>query len=447
MNPQIALMLVLAFIFFAIYIEHKRSEGISGAVWIIAIWILYSVSKGLGFFFQVQTTIEQGSPYDRNFLLFLGALATIILIKRKFPIITMLKSNWIVLLIITYMLISVAWSQFPAISFRRWGREAIALIIALLLASENNPIQTLTSAFKKSIYAALPLSILLIKYYPVYGREYGRWSGELLWTGIASQKNGLAMLCAISILFLLWSTWQDLKKSNEYKLSLVFFIDIFMIILATYLMMGPQHSLTYSATSFLALITGIIVMLSVRIASKKEVKMNKIIIISAVIVIFIGISMPFSGKLPSTTLPRILNRSETLTDRTLIWSSLVPQAKQKILLGHGYGSFWTTELRSQIASHAHNGYLDTILELGLTGLILFVFYLLKLIQKSSSFIKNNAFSAFFFLSLIFIIIMRGITESPLGEFDSLSMWLVLCWSFIINTKEDILINPEKEMPG
>lgn len=429
MNPQIALIFVLAFISFAIYHEHKRSEGISGAVWIIALWLLYSGSKGLGFFFHVQTTTEQGSLYDRNFLLLLGAIATIILIKRRFPLVTMLKSNWIVTLIITYMLISVAWSQYPAISFRRWGRESIALIIALLLASENDPARTLSSALRKAIYAALPLSFLLIKYYPPYGREYGRWTGEVMWTGIASQKNGLAMLCAISILFLFWYIWEKWENERRFTSIIAISIDIFMIILAAYLMMGPQHTLTYSATSFLTLITGIVIMLLVTMASKKEVKLDKIIITSTIIVVSIGISIPFSGKLPSETLPKLLNRSVTLTDRTQIWTSLVPYAKKHILLGYGYGGFWTTELRNHIASHAHNGYLDTILDLGLIGLFLFIVFILKMIIKSLESLKNKIYLSFYLLPLIFIIILRSISESPFGEFNSFYMWLILSWSF------------------
>ncbi len=447
MNPQIALILVLMFIFFAIYYEHKRSEGISGAVWIIALWLLYYGSKGLGVFLNVHTTIEQGSPPDRYFLIILGLATIFILIKRNFPLIAVLKQNWIAGLIITYMLISITWSQYPGISFRRWIREVIAFIVALLLVSENNPIQTLSSALKKAIYAALPLSILLIKYYPAYGREYGRWTGEVMWTGIASQKNGLAMICALSILFFAWSFWQGRKKEKQHNSIIAISIDTLMIMLAAYLMMGPRHILTYSATSFLTLIAGIFIMFSVIIAFKRQMNVKKAVIISAIIIISLGIFMPFTGKLPIKTLPQLLNRSETLTDRTQIWNSLVPYAKKHILLGYGYGGFWTTELRNQISSHAHNGYLDTILELGLIGLFLFIFFIFKVMQKNIEGLKDNIDIAFFFLPLIFVIILRNIAESPLGEFISFQMWLLLCWSFIVNTKKDILFNPEKELPG
>ena len=431
MNPQIALLFVLIFIFIAIYIEHKRAEDISGAVWIVAIWFLYIGSKGLGFFLNTQTTLEQGSLPDRYFLIILGLIAILILIKRNFPFIPAFKQNWPVTLIIFYMLISVAWSKYPGMAFRRWGREAIALIIALLLISEKNPIQTLTSALKKAIYAALPLSIVLIKYYPVYGREYGRWTGEVMWTGIASQKNGLAMLCALSILFFIWSFLKGKEKEKQFNSSIAISIDILMIILATYLMMGPRHTPTYSSTSFLALITGIIIMLSTMIASKKGKSLKKIIVIFAIIIIFTGIFMPFSGKLPSRTLPKLLNRSETLTDRTQIWSSLIPYARKELFFGYGYGGFWTTELRTQIASHAHNGYLDTILNIGIFGMLLFLLFVFTVLVKSLNLWHQGYNLEIFFITLIFIILIRNIAEVSLGNFISFFTGPLLWWSFII----------------
>ena len=408
------------------------------------LFFLYSESKGIGYYLNVQTTIEQGSLPDRYFLLILGMIAIFILIKRHFPLTSTLKRNWIATFIIFYMLISVAWSKYPGIAFRRWGREAIALIIALLLVSEKNPTLTLISSLKRAIYATLPLSIVLIKYYPIYGRIYGRWTGEVMWTGIADQKNGLAMLCALSILFFIWSFLQGRVKEKQFNSPIAISIDILMIMLATYLMMGPRHTLTYSATSFLALITGITIMLSIIIASKKGNNLNKIIVISAILIIFTGIFMPFSGKLPSRTLPKLLNRSETLTNRTQIWNALVPYAKNHLFFGYGYGSFWTTELRDQISSHAHNGYLDTILELGIFGLFLFILFIYKLMLNTMIYIKNNNFFSCFLLALIFMVILRCIAESPFGEFTSFSTWLVLCWSFMVNKENDNLINIGKE---
>lgn len=339
---------------------------------------------------------------------------------------------------------SIAWSSSPGISFRRWGREAIALIIACLIYSERDSMKTLVSAFKRAIYAALPISIVLIKYFSAYGRSYNRWSGEVMWEGIASHKNSLAMLCALSILFIIWLLWKNMEN-QLYKAHLpIILIDCSMIIFAIYLMMGPNKTLTYSATSLLALIFGIISMVSLSFFVKKGIKIEKLTIISAILIIILGISIPFSGKIPTKTLPRLLNRNETLTERTVIWSAIIPYAEQKLFLGYGFASFWTTSLRNQISSHAHNGYLDAILDVGIIGLLLYVLFISIVIIRSSLSLREKQGASYFFLSLTFMLIVRSIAESPLAEFSNYPMWLLLAWSFIVNKKEEVVSSNEKD---
>ncbi|ATQ68358.1 O-antigen ligase family protein [Methylosinus trichosporium] len=70
----------------------------------------------------------------------------------------------------------------------------------------------------------------------------------------------------------------------------------------------------------------------------------------------------------------------SFTGRIDIWTMAVPKALEKPIFGHGLGAFWNTaELRfggddtnvwAGNAAHAHNGYLDAVLALGLPGLLL-----------------------------------------------------------------------------
>ncbi|MCX7974335.1 MAG: O-antigen ligase family protein [Candidatus Aminicenantes bacterium] len=421
-----------------IYIEHKKTENISGVVWIIAIWILYSQSKGLGFFLNINTTIEAGSLPDRYFLIALGILSLIIILQRHFSFTDLLKGNIPIVAILIYSLISVIWSRFPLISFRGWGREAVAFILALLLCSEKYPTRTLVSAFKKAIYTALPLSILLIKYYPAYGRIYGRWSGELSWVGIASQKNGLAEICALSALFLIWSLEKNIKNLERSSSILSILTDIFMVSLALYLMMGPKKTFSYSATSFLALLVGLFFYMLLKVAAKYKINIERFIMTFVIIILTMGVVIPFSGKIPIQSLPKYLNRSETLTGRTEIWNSLIPYAKQQIILGHGFGGFWTTSLRDQIASHSHNGYLNTILELGLIGLLLFYLFFIIVIKKSFILLKSENQISFLFISIILMILVRNISEVSIGNISNYSMWLLVVWSIIIGKRSNLM---------
>ncbi len=436
MPPQLALLLTSAFVLIVLTIEYRRSDITSAASWILSLWLAYSGSKGIGAFLDINTTIESGSLPDRYFLLSVGIVGILILFKRGFPLGAALKRNGLFVLILAYMLLSVVWAKAPGISFRRWGREIIALIMMCLLISEESPLKSFASAFKRAIYFYLPFSMLLIKYFSVYGRQYNRWTGELMWVGLASQKNGSALFCAFSIIFLIWSLWQDLVNWRMLESKLPPLVDIFMLGLAIYLMMGPQRTLTYSATSFLSLLTGLIAMLILKQAAKKEKRLDKNIAAFALIFIIIGTFMPLLGKIPIKGLPQMLGRTETLTDRTEIWNSLLPYAQKHFILGYGYGGFWTTSLRTSIASHAHNGYLDAILNLGIVGLILLIVFLIKIAGTCARLIDSESNIFLLFLAIVFMYLVHNMGEVSLGDFQSLPSALIAMISFLANEEQN-----------
>jgi len=436
--PQLALLLTSVFVLFVLIIEYRRSGITSVASWILSIWLVYSGSKGIGAFLNINTTIESGSIPDRYFLLGIAIIGISILMKRGFSWRTALKGNGLFVLILAYMLLSVVWAKTPGISFRRWGRELITLIMICLLISEESPVTTFISAFKRAIYFYLPFSILLIKYFGIYGREYNRWTGELMWVGLASQKNGLASFCAFSAIFLIWSSWHDLINWKELSSKLPLFVDILMLVLAIYLFMGPKRTLTYSVTSLLTLLTGLIVILAIKQAVIKGTMLDKKIVVIALILIFVGTFMPLSGKIPVKGLAQIFGRGETLTGRTEIWNSLLPYAQKHFILGYGYGGFWTTSLRTSIASHAHNGYLETVLALGFSGLILFSLFLISTAKKCTKLINNEGSIYILFLSFIFMYLIHNIAETSLGEFQSISGIIIAIIYFLINEEYSTL---------
>ncbi|WP_400766131.1 O-antigen ligase family protein [Methylosinus sporium] len=68
----------------------------------------------------------------------------------------------------------------------------------------------------------------------------------------------------------------------------------------------------------------------------------------------------------------------SFTGRTDIWTFAIPKAAETPIFGHGLGGFWATAalrfggedttIWAGNAAHAHNGYLDTVLAMGLPGL-------------------------------------------------------------------------------
>lgn len=80
-------------------------------------------------------------------------------------------------------------------------------------------------------------------------------------------------------------------------------------------------------------------------------------------------------------LARLLPLDSTFTGRTDIWTFALQSLQQRLATGYGFVAFWGSSAIQELpegkewaalASHSHNGYLDTALGMGLPGLILLV---------------------------------------------------------------------------
>jgi O-antigen ligase len=71
------------------------------------------------------------------------------------------------------------------------------------------------------------------------------------------------------------------------------------------------------------------------------------------------------------------NDLQTASGRTVLWEMAMPTIRNHLLLGHGYGAFWTGDTVLKFSSEwsptsLHNGYLQTTAEIGLIGLFLII---------------------------------------------------------------------------
>jgi O-antigen ligase len=86
-----------------------------------------------------------------------------------------------------------------------------------------------------------------------------------------------------------------------------------------------------------------------------------------------------------------VQRETTLTGRTDLWRLLWFEYRGQLLVGSGFSSFWSDleGTARQVSAaldwappHAHNGYLDLMLDLGLGGLIIMLSYLFLSLRAS-----------------------------------------------------------------
>jgi exopolysaccharide production protein ExoQ len=417
-------------------IDRKQSPEMSFTLWIPTIWMLVSFSKPLSIWFQSGgETMEEGNALDRIYLIVLLCLGLIILVKRKFNWPNAIKENTWLMLLIGYMLFSCLWSDNIFISFKRWIRELVAVVMAFVVATEPHPRKALESILRRTIYILIPLSYILIQYFSEYGRAYVHNAGDLMWIGATIHKNTLAQLCIFAAFFLIWTYIKRRQGRNNPVVKYQTYLEVFILILAFWLLAGPQRTFTYSATANVAFAVGLSVLICLYWMKKLGTILRPIplIVLTAFIIIY-GTVTPMIGELSLIDISSAVGRNESLTGRTDVWRQLVPVAMQQPILGYGFGGFWTTNTRKVFdISGAHNGYLDVIMELGFVGLVLYAIFLLSNIRKAQRVLTQDFDWGALWICYLVMGLLSNITESSLSSFSSQMMSIIILFTVTSTT--------------
>ncbi|MEI7635683.1 MAG: O-antigen ligase family protein [Syntrophus sp. (in: bacteria)] len=452
MTRIIASGITVLFILFLLRLDRKQNPAASLALWVPTLWILFFLSRSPGIWFGSSgLSMDEGNPFDRVFLGALLLIGLLILFKRYASWVNGIKDNPWLMLLIGYMLISVLWSDIPFVSFKRWNRSAANVIVmALVVAAEVDPRQALMSIFRRVIYVHIPLSFLLIRYYPSLGVQFRQWTGDRMWVGVSTQKNGLALICLFAIFFLLWTFIRRWRKRDISVTWYQAYIEVLLVILTIWLFMGPNHTLTYSATSLGTLAVGSTALICLLWLKGKNITLgaNALTVIISLLIIY-GTTTPFTGGFTIINPSELLGRDPTLTNRSdNIWAVIIPHAMQNPLLGHGFGGFWTDEMigAAHGASDAHNGYLDTILNIGFTGLMFSSIFLISSSRKAQMEMMQDFDWGIFWFCIVLMTVVHNISESSIGKLTGL-MSILIFVNICLSTAKTNHEESSKEIEG
>jgi O-antigen ligase len=248
----------------------------------------------------------------------------------------------------------------------------------MMILSERSPLEALESVFRRCAYVLIPFSIVLIKYFPQLGRQYNYWSGELMWTGVATQKNSLGQLCAFSVFFLFWAAFRKWRLGELLINRSQTFADVLVFSIGLLLLRGPGTA--YSATSIVVFVVGITLLLLLYRMERHAIKLGAYL--KAFVIGFTLIFL-FFIKMLLPDIVSLLGRSETLTGRIDIWNAVMDIASQNPWFGVGYGGFWGLKNDASVfwMSQAHNGYLGVYLDVGIVGIIVLFAFLMAFCGK------------------------------------------------------------------
>ncbi len=421
MTPQLALIVSILFISIALLIDKKKSD-VSIALWVPTIWVMYSSSKPIFYWFnQNLSAISEidytaGSPIDRLFLSIMILLGIVVLFRRKVGFTEIIKSNRWIFVLFFYMGISIFWSDYMQVSLKRWVRVTGDLVMVLIILTETDSIQAITRIFRRCAYILITLSALTIKYFRHIGIRYDHRANES-WVGITSGKNELGQVCFFFTLFFLWILIKKHMKRQLLNDKIQLSIDIFLIIIALWILQGSPT--VNSATAFALFIMGTLCLI-VLIKLKPNPKMLGSVAVISLFVFFsidLLVNIIFNmGLLELVILS--LGRDMTLTGRTDIWNDLMAIGYKNPSFGSGYGSFWIGNLTHDLwdkypfeVKSAHNGYLDVFLELGVVGLFLLITVIFVAYRNiKETLLVNYEFGAFK-LTLLITIGIYNFSES------------------------------------
>lgn len=418
MPPYLALLLWSICLVLLLRFDPARNPKMSAALWIpvIALFIIGSRAPTQWLYGGVWVSaqsLEEGSPVDSAISLVLILSALGILTNRSFKWREFFARNVAFSMVIGFGLLSVLWSDFPFVAFKRWFRDIGNVVFILLVLSDPRPLEAVRTVLRRVCYLLIPLSILLDKYFPSYGRSFSVWTGQGYYQGAATSKNMLGVMCLIGGLFFLWDSiarWPNRKDKITRRILIV---NGAFLALTLSLLRAAQ-----STTSSVCFVLGACVIIAAYSKPfRRHPGLLKLMIpMSFLFYLVVSFGLGMSGQLAQS-----VGKDPTMTDRTKIWAFLLSMHTNP-MIGTGYQSFW---LGSRLEyfwknsglghiNEAHNGYLGIYLEQGLVGLSLVVGFLIsgyRLICKR--FKKYHDLAALGFATWI-CLVFYNMSESAFG---------------------------------
>ena len=323
MPPIVALIICTVLVIVLLRIERERNPEASWALWVPNFWMLILGSRPVGawFGYNLGATQEAGSPLDRLSLCILIGLALIVVFRRKIDWSLILKDNFWLIFLYLFLALSILWSPFPYVSFKRWIKLSGAIPMALVVLSERSPLKALESILRRSTYVLIPFSLLLVKYFNHLGMQYHRWTGEHMWRGVSTHKNPFGLMCALSVFFITWAFLRDRRAGDLLKSKSQVFAEALVFGIAVYLFLGSGDS--YSATAIGMLIVGMALLLLLNRKKNLVRPMANLVVIAVPLVL---LSLQFSESLLGISFASILGRDSTFTGRTTIWAAVIDVA-------------------------------------------------------------------------------------------------------------------------
>lgn len=415
MPPVLAFVIWLVSLLFLLRYDPARDPKVSAAVWVPILAMFITGSRNPSQWFSGQVTItaqafEEGNPLDRTISLVLILLAIGILMSRSFKLTDFFARNLTLTVFIVFSLISITWSDFAFVAFKRWFRDLGSYLYILVILTEARPLEAVRTVLRRLSYLLIPLSIMLNKYFEGLSRAFDQWTGIGYYSGATTSKNMLGLICLISGLYFCWDIFARWSNRRDRQTKRILQVDAAFLLMTLYLLNSA-----HSTTSSVCLVMGAGVMAT---AYSKTFRRHPGFLkwmIPAAFFIYLILDFGFNlnGQMAAS-----VGKDPTLTDRTKIWAFLLSMHTNPII-GTGYQSFWLgsrldyfwTNSGLGHINEAHNGYLAVYLDLGLIGVGLLSTFLISSYRRISRLLTQRSDLGAFGLASWFVLVFYNMSEA------------------------------------
>ena len=343
---------------------------------------------------------------DRIFWPVLAAMSVALAARHWSRIRRPLPPNIIALLAyLAFAGASVTWAFKPELSFIRFVKEIMVLAAIVLPAM----LATRTSNILRGVFLCSALAAVVNIFLAIPGgyqtmAQYGPVLVDIGYQGYFSDKNILGEFAAIAFLL---SLHELLYPGHRRALGIIVAVIAAVLLFLSSAKTALGLALVAPFLAGLALIIG------------RTFRVSQAIIIISIAVGWI-VFFDLIG-FDTDRIAYMLTGDSSFTGRTTIWDFAVTEIARSPFVGWGYQSFWLVGADApsivdapgwvKLMPNAHNGYYDTMLELGYVGLAFLAIFLVTTLHAIGRVAERDHKRAWLLLTLALFVIIFNLLET------------------------------------
>ncbi len=143
--------------------DGRVRRSVSTSIWIVLAWILIHGTRPVTSWlagvdpsiFQAESR-DEGNPVEALINIFLIVAGLIVLRRRGTHLSGVIKENAWLFVLYLFWLLSISWSDYPLITFKRLFKDLGTIVIVLVVLTELKPDEALRAVCSRVAYICIP---------------------------------------------------------------------------------------------------------------------------------------------------------------------------------------------------------------------------------------------------------------------------------------------------